>query len=102
MRAKLSPAFTSGKLKAIFSTLIGFGPTLQNHLEKLYDNGELLDICDVAYGHGINVSVPSRDCYAEKEKTVRSPLLKPTILYYSSFKLNQMPHIRVIVVFLLR
>lgn len=56
MRAKLSPAFTSGKLKAMFSTLVDCGSSIQNHLEKLRENGDLLDVRDVATSYGTNVS----------------------------------------------
>lgn len=48
LRAKLSPAFTSGKIKAMFSAVVDCGDNLQDHLEKLCDSGELLDAREVA------------------------------------------------------
>lgn len=55
LRGKLSPTFTSGKLKAMFSTLVDCGATLQNHLEKLANKGEFLDVREVSAGHATNV-----------------------------------------------
>lgn len=55
MRGKLSPTFTSGKLKAMFSTLIDCGGTLQNYLEKLVNNGEMLDVREISASHATNV-----------------------------------------------
>lgn len=55
LRGKLSPAFTSGKLKAMFSTLLDCGSTLQCHLDKYADKGHLLDVRDVAARHTTNV-----------------------------------------------
>lgn len=56
LRGKLSPTFTPGKLKAMFPTLLECGDKLQNHLERLCDNGELLDIRELAACHATNVS----------------------------------------------
>ncbi|XP_031625354.1 probable cytochrome P450 6d5 [Contarinia nasturtii] len=55
LRAKLTPTFTSGKLKAMFHTLLDCGSTLQSHLEKLANNGELLDVREIAASHATNV-----------------------------------------------
>lgn len=55
LRGKLSPTFTSGKLKAMFSTLVDCGSTLQTYLEKLSNKGELLDVREIAASHGTNV-----------------------------------------------
>lgn len=55
LRGKLSPAFTSGKLKAMFSTLVGCGSTLQNYLKNLAENDELLDVREIAASHATNV-----------------------------------------------
>lgn len=55
LRGKLSPTFTSGKLKSMFGTLLGCGSTLQNHLENLANKGELLDVREVAACHATNV-----------------------------------------------
>lgn len=55
LRGKLSPAFTSGKLKAMFSTLLECGSTLQDYLTKLVENGDLLDTREVSASHATNV-----------------------------------------------
>lgn len=55
LRNKQSPAFTSGKLKAMFSTLIDCGGKLQKYLAKLAKNGELCDIREVSACHQTNV-----------------------------------------------
>lgn len=57
MRTKLTPAFTSGKLKAMFSSLVDCGASLQNHLGTLCANGELLDVRDVAASYTTDVSI---------------------------------------------
>lgn len=56
IRGKLTPAFTSGKLKAMFSTLLDCGLKLQNHLEKVADHGELLDMSEISASHATNVT----------------------------------------------
>lgn len=55
IRPKLTPTFTSGKLKAMFSTLVECGSTLQTYLEKLADKNELLDVREIAASHTTNV-----------------------------------------------
>ncbi|XP_031638904.1 probable cytochrome P450 6d5 [Contarinia nasturtii] len=55
MRSKLTPAFSSGKLKAMFSTLLDCGSTLQNYLGKLAENGEMLDVREISASHSTNV-----------------------------------------------
>lgn len=55
LRGKLSPTFTSGKLKAMFSTFVNCGSTLQNYLENLIENDELLDVREIAARHSTNV-----------------------------------------------
>lgn len=55
LRAKLTPAFTSGKLKAMFSTLIDCGSSLQNYLNKLTENGELMEVRNISASYTTNV-----------------------------------------------
>lgn len=55
VRGKLTPTFTSGKLKAMFSTLVDCGSTLQNHLTNLADKNELLDVREISASHATNV-----------------------------------------------
>lgn len=55
LRNKLSPAFTSGKLKAMFSTLVDCGSSLQNHLTKISESQELLDVRETSSSYTTNV-----------------------------------------------
>ncbi|XP_031639218.1 probable cytochrome P450 6d5, partial [Contarinia nasturtii] len=55
LRAKLTPTFTSGKLKGMFSTLVACGSNLQNYLDKLAEKSELLDVQEIAASHATNV-----------------------------------------------
>lgn len=55
LRGKLSPAFTSGKLKEMFSTLFSCGSSLQNYLEKCANQNKLLDVRDIAARYATNV-----------------------------------------------
>lgn len=55
LRVKLTPAFTSGKLKGMFSTLVDCGAHLQHYLNKVADEGELLDVRETTASHTINV-----------------------------------------------
>lgn len=64
-RTSTTPAFSSGKLKAMFPTLVECGSTLQNYLNELIETGELFDVkeiaaryttnCIAAIGLGMNV-----------------------------------------------
>ncbi|XP_031628927.1 probable cytochrome P450 6d4 [Contarinia nasturtii] len=55
LRGKLSPAFSTGKLKAMFSTLHDCGSTLQQYLGKIADKEEILYVRDIAARHTTNV-----------------------------------------------
>lgn len=55
LRGKQSPAFTSGKLKSMFSTLVACGADLQKYLDKLANTDDLLDIREVSACHQTNV-----------------------------------------------
>lgn len=55
LRSKLSPAFTSGKLKGMFSTLIDCGDSLQKHVAHLADTQQLIEVRDVSARYSINV-----------------------------------------------
>lgn len=55
LRGKLTPTFTSGKLKSMFATLVGCGSTLQNYLENVAKKQELLDVREIAASHTTNV-----------------------------------------------
>lgn len=47
MRAKLSPTFTTGKLKAMFPTLMAEGDKLVNYLEKSAVNKDIVEMKDL-------------------------------------------------------
>ena len=47
LRVKLSPTFTSGKMKVMFGTLVECGKDLQDCLQEPADNREIIEIKDV-------------------------------------------------------
>lgn len=47
LRTKLTPAFTSGKLKAMMTTLINCGDNLQKHIGEAAKNGKVIDVREV-------------------------------------------------------
>lgn len=55
LRCKLSPTFTSGKLKAMFQTFVDCGSTLQVYLENLINKNEVLDVREIAARHSTNI-----------------------------------------------
>lgn len=55
IRGKLTPTFTSGKLKSMFSTLLDCGSSLESYLQKVAEKGETLDVCEISARHGTNV-----------------------------------------------
>lgn len=55
LRSKLSPAFTSGKLKAMFSTLVECGFALQKHIDSSIARNETIEIREIAAKHSTNV-----------------------------------------------
>lgn len=55
LRSKLSPAFTSGKLKAMFSTLVDCGDSLQEHVAQLADTKQTIEVRDVFARYSTNV-----------------------------------------------
>lgn len=48
LRNKLSPCFSSGKLKSMFQTFVQCGETLEEVLEEISKSGQPLDIKDIA------------------------------------------------------
>lgn len=46
LRAKLSPTFTSGKMKGMLPTIISIGQHLQNNLKPLAEKGEIVLISE--------------------------------------------------------
>lgn len=55
LRSKLTPTFTSSKLKSMFTTLLDCGKNLQSHLDSLLNKNELLDLREISVCHATNV-----------------------------------------------
>lgn len=55
MRTRLSPTFTSGKLKAMFATMVGCGEPLQQYLEKCSEKQEPTEMREVAASFATNI-----------------------------------------------
>lgn len=73
MRAKLTPTFTSGKLKAMCSTLIDCAQPLQQHLEQYVDRAESAEIRDICTRFTMNIIVSTAfgidiDCFARPDE----------------------------------
>lgn len=47
LRSKLTPAFTSGKLKAMMTTLLNSGDILQKYVGEAAKNGNVIDVRDI-------------------------------------------------------
>lgn len=54
-RNKLTPAFTLGKLKGMFDTIVDCGESLDKHIEQYAKSGETVEIRDVLARFGTNV-----------------------------------------------
>lgn len=55
VRSKLTPTFSSGKLKAMFGTFIDCGLTLQTYLKKLIESDEMFDVREITACYSTNV-----------------------------------------------
>lgn len=47
LRTKLTPAFTTGKLKGMMPTIIDISENLQRKLESMAENGEIVEMKDL-------------------------------------------------------
>lgn len=47
MRTKMTPTFTSGKMKMMFHTIEAVGKELENCIDKLCENGKAIDMKDL-------------------------------------------------------
>lgn len=54
LRAKLTPAFTSGRLESMFSTITDCGQTLQKYLDNLVSDDKPLDVREISACYLIN------------------------------------------------
>lgn len=76
LRAKLTPTFTSGKMKAIFTTLLDLKGPLLKHIEQIANSGQSVECYKLASSHTINgiASVAfgiDIDCFADSENPFR-------------------------------
>lgn len=55
LRSKLSPTFTSGKLKAMFPTLVGCGDPLKRFMEKAAAKEETVEVREILAQYTTNV-----------------------------------------------
>lgn len=56
LRAKLSPTFTSGKLKAMFPTLVASGDPLKRFMDEVSAKGATIDVREVLAQYTTNVN----------------------------------------------
>lgn len=47
MRMKLTPTFTTGKMKGMFPSIVSIGGNLQNYLKPMADRGEIVEISEI-------------------------------------------------------
>lgn len=55
LRMRLTPTFTSGKLKAMFGTLVDCGAPLQKYIDRLVQAGKLLDVRELSASYATDV-----------------------------------------------
>lgn len=55
LRVKLTPTFTSGKLKAMFSTLVNCGDPLQRHIDQTVKDNKTIEVRELAAQYATNV-----------------------------------------------
>lgn len=55
LREKLSPTFTSGRIKGMFNTIVDCGNSLHKHIDKYANNNEIVEIRDVFARYATNV-----------------------------------------------
>lgn len=55
LRAKLSPTFTSGKLKSMFSTLLNCGVSLQTYMDVAASKGDIVEMRELSAEFTTNV-----------------------------------------------
>lgn len=55
MRTTLTPAFTSGKIKAMFPTMIECGKSLEEYMRKFVENHETLEVCEILARYSTNI-----------------------------------------------
>jgi len=76
LRAKLTPTFTSGKMKSIFQTLLDCIGPLQNHMKKLADSDATIEAREMSAKFTTNVIASAQfgldvDTFADPESPFR-------------------------------
>lgn len=87
MRAQLSPAFSSGKLKAMFSTIVNCGNSLDKYIDTFADTDVEVEIRDVFARFATNVIASvafgiDTDCITHPDNEFRKygqQIFKPTL-----------------------
>lgn len=97
MRAKLSPAFTSGKLKGMVETIVGCGKALEEYLNQYVSSGEVVEVREIfarfttnvvaSVGFGLEIDSfkdPKND-FRENGRIFFEPYLRCVVRLYISF-----------------
>lgn len=97
MRSKLSPAFTTGKLKGMVETIVGCGKSLEEHLNQYVSSGEVVEVreifarfttnCVASVGFGLDIDCiknPNHE-FREKGKIFFEPYLRCMIRFFIPF-----------------
>lgn len=92
LRQKLTPTFTSGKLKAMFPTILNIGQRLQNHLIKVVEKNEIIEmknmslrftldiVSNVIFGYEVNsIDYPDNE-FHEITRRFSAPTLYEAIM----------------------
>lgn len=97
LRSKLTPAFTSGKLKAMFTTMVECGSSFQKHIDDLVKINETIEIreiaarhstqlvASVAFGLDIDCFTDSKSKFREYGRKALEPDLRNGIVFVLNF-----------------
>ncbi|XP_065091270.1 probable cytochrome P450 6d5 [Ochlerotatus camptorhynchus] len=110
LRTKLTPAFTSGKLKGMFKTLVDTGVVLQSFIQKYAECGEVVEIreilaryttdiiASVAFGIQIDSINNPNEPFRQMGRKVFEPSLRNNmriLLTYMVPKLNRLLKLKI-------
>lgn len=76
LRAKLTPTFTTGKMKAIFTTLLDLNGPLLKHIEQMASANRTVECYNLAVNHTTNGIISTGfgidiDCFADPDNPFR-------------------------------
>lgn len=76
VRIKLTPTFTTGKMRTIFTTLLSCKNPLQKYLKKIAQAGETIDVREVSTGFTTNAIASIAfgidvNCFADPDNPIR-------------------------------